>query len=841
MRLFLFLVFVLPQSLAGQNVLKNPGFESDGFWHFWGAQLHSRAHTGKYSIKVTNKTAKWSGADQVVYLPEEVYKVQVSGWMATENIVQGINSWEKSRISVEFHDSNNEMIGNYLPVVGETTGNSEFTFYNREYIRPEKASKLKVFTVLGNCVGSAWFDDLMVILYDGEGNILQSAELSGPKSEGAWYKIKTNPNHNGSHYVDWSSLLDKPAGRHGFLKAVGDHLEFEDGTPVKFWGTNLVAGDCFPDKSVADSTAARLAKMGCNLVRLHHMDAPWARPNIFGNRNGSHELSEESLQKLDYLIFKLKENGIYIYLDLLVHRDFVTNGGVLNKPPDLGGKQVGYFSDEIIKLQKKYISDLLYHKNHYTGLRYVDDPVIAGSEFINESTVFMHFGGDILNKFYREELEDLFHKMGYENKKLAVFDMDWSTGGTVRREGTEGDVPETIEFLNQIERNYFQTMTDHMRSIGVKYPLAGSNFPPAVLSYQKNNSRNDVVLTNAYWDHPQLWKIDNDWSRVLWAPIDNNSMIRSPKKSIIIQQSKHQWCHKPFMVTEFNIAYPNEYNLEGVPYMAAYSSLQGFDGVFQFHSGHDAIGAKRLGSFTNTLMPEHIASWVVAAPMFLRGDIQESEGVVVDRISPKSTSELPLYSDFLDRHYHLPYTSKVVKCDSGRKVHNEQAPIEYTGGNIVSETGQLDLDYNKGLFQFESSYSEGLIGNLNNGGESLELKTIKVETNNTWASVMLTSASREPITSSPRLYLTVVTPTKMKGDEFNTSRNALRVLGQGDIMAQVFSGRVTLKLPKNKSLIVYEKMTDGSRGEQIRVVNSADGYILNLAQGRSFVYEIEVN
>src|SRR5208283_759004 len=41
--------------------------------------------------------------------------------------------------------------------------------------------------------------------------------------------------------VDLSFLNagDRPAGRHGFVKVDGDKLVFEDGTPARFWGTNL--------------------------------------------------------------------------------------------------------------------------------------------------------------------------------------------------------------------------------------------------------------------------------------------------------------------------------------------------------------------------------------------------------------------------------------------------------------------------------------------------------------------------------------------------------------------------------------------------------------------------
>ena len=91
------------------------------------------------------------------------------------------------------------------------------------------------------------------------------------------------PCHADMAPLDISYLFEdeKPAGKHGFLKVQGERFVFEDGTPVRFWGTNLSAGACFPEKPYAEKLAKRLASYGCNIVRLHQMDAEWGIPNIF--------------------------------------------------------------------------------------------------------------------------------------------------------------------------------------------------------------------------------------------------------------------------------------------------------------------------------------------------------------------------------------------------------------------------------------------------------------------------------------------------------------------------------------------------------------------------------
>ena len=49
------------------------------------------------------------------------------------------------------------------------------------------------------------------------------------KSEGAWFPFYIPWNYCEGSRVDFSFLLDAPAGKHGFLKSRGGHLYFEDG------------------------------------------------------------------------------------------------------------------------------------------------------------------------------------------------------------------------------------------------------------------------------------------------------------------------------------------------------------------------------------------------------------------------------------------------------------------------------------------------------------------------------------------------------------------------------------------------------------------------------------
>ena len=137
------------------------------------------------------------------------------------------------------------------------------------------------------------------------------------------------PAYPDSMPVDISFVFEneKPAGKHGFVRTDGDDLRFEDGTLAKFWGVNFNGGACFPSREYAPQVAKRLAQAGCNIVRFHQLDAEWDTPNLFAFSKGkrvttTRVLDKKSLDALDYLIYCLKEEGIYCYLDMITYRRF---------------------------------------------------------------------------------------------------------------------------------------------------------------------------------------------------------------------------------------------------------------------------------------------------------------------------------------------------------------------------------------------------------------------------------------------------------------------------------------------------------------------------------------
>ena len=162
-----------------------------------------------------------------------------------------------------------------------------------------------------------------------------------------------------------------------------------DGRRIRFFGTNSVAEGAFPAKLKAWFIAGRLRKMGFNLIRFHHMDNGWSEQSLFEWGQDTRHLNSETLDRLENYIAALKNNGIYVDINLHVSRTFNEQDGVLAADSIQNyGKGITYFDPQLIALQKEYAQQLLTHINPYTGMALKDDPVMAMVEIINENSLY---------------------------------------------------------------------------------------------------------------------------------------------------------------------------------------------------------------------------------------------------------------------------------------------------------------------------------------------------------------------------------------------------------------------------------------------------------------------
>ncbi len=214
-----------------------------------------------------------------------------------------------------------------------------------------------------------------------------------------------------------------PIPQNGFINVDADGNFSLSGKKNKFWGVNSVADGAFPDKNVAGAIAGRMRKVGINLVRFHHIDNGWGGYSLLKGVD-TRSLYSPNLDLLEYYISKLKENGIFINMNLNVSRRFTAFDGVSNADSIFNygtefAKGVTLFDPYLIMLQKEYAQQLLTHVNPYTGIALVNDPVMAIVETNNENSLYRIWmsnqlkpianGGKLIYRHVRM-LDSLFNK-----------------------------------------------------------------------------------------------------------------------------------------------------------------------------------------------------------------------------------------------------------------------------------------------------------------------------------------------------------------------------------------------------------------------------------------------
>ena len=167
------------------------------------------------------------------------------------------------------------------------------------------------------------------------------------------------------------------------IKIKDGHFYYKN-KQVRFFGTNVAYSSAFPPKTESPYIAKRMAQLGINVVRFHHMDS-----RDIWKDNANSILSPEKLDLLHYFLFCLKNNGIYANLNLHVSRIYPE----ISKESEILEifkycKSLDRYYPQFIKDQMNYARDLLNSYNNYTGYKLGEDPMILNIELNNENTMF---------------------------------------------------------------------------------------------------------------------------------------------------------------------------------------------------------------------------------------------------------------------------------------------------------------------------------------------------------------------------------------------------------------------------------------------------------------------
>ncbi|MFA7491235.1 MAG: cellulase family glycosylhydrolase [Mariniphaga sp.] len=588
---------------------------------------------------------------------------------------------------------------------------------------------------------------------------------------------------------------DKPAGKHGFLKVEGDKFVFENGTEGRFWGTNFNSAQCFPSHEHSEKVAKRLAKVGINMVRFHQLDGEWSTPNIFQfsrgeNKDNTQSFDPESMDRLDYLIYCLKKEGVYVYMDLLTYRRFKTGDGVevANKLGD-AAKPYSTYNRRLIELQKKFNADLWTHINPYTKLAYKDEPAIVLTEITNECDLWSQ---NVTVEPYRTELEDLYRDWAFQNKvkvgeSNVVFNKE------------DADIQ---KFFIDVTTAYYKEMIAHMRDIGVKIPVAGTNWTrnAAHLTAQVVA---DFTDSHAYYYNFGLW---GDGSKRFM-----NASMTGSMQNMIPGLAFYKVQDKPFFVSEWDNPWPNEWRAESSLLLAAAGAMQGWGG-FAIHTYRytldenvdmiakpltgDALNGVyyRGGLFDTFNDPAKFGLFYHAALIMRRGDVSPAEktlNVKLENLQQKQGKALLLTAEKHKVETVLP--DMTPKGDI--IVSTDEEVVELDKKEVLSDTKELYRNLNKKIGWIDSPRTKAIYGFVGKE-DNIKLNDVNFEVKTDFATIAISSLNDKPINVSGNMLLTAVGRAENTNSKYNNEHTQVLDVGEGPILVEVIEA--TIEINTNK-------------------------------------------
>lgn len=558
--------------------------------------------------------------------------------------------------------------------------------------------------------------------------------------------------------VDLSFLnaREKPAGKHGFVKAAGDRLVFADGTPARFWGTNLVAYSLLGTKShqAVKDQVKRLSELGFNLVRLQNIDSNWVQPNIFGTKApDTQNLDGASLDKLDWWIKCLEDEGIYIWLDLddgrsLTPEDHIDDFAEISKgKPATDLRGFNYVDSSIQRAMQRFNDAFLNHVNRYTGRRYKDDPGIAAMLITNENDVTLHFGNALLpnqnvpheNAIYMAASAAFAGKSGLSKDKTWL---SWLPG------------PSKL-FLNDLEHNFNLRMIGELRAMGVSSLLVTTDsWGGNPLSSLPALTDGDIIDAHSYSGVDAL---------------EANPLYTA---NLVDWIAAAQVVDRPLSTTEWGAASFKVPDRDVLPlYVAGAADLQGWDALMQFAYSQEGLDrAGGVGDWEAHNDPAWIATLPAAALLYRRRDAEEArttyvfvptpEQLFYQVISPSNSVALRTAAEKGKLMIAMPAVRELpwlkpsdMRADVKIITDPQQALAPSNAEEAVSDTGQLTRNWRQGIYTINTPRTQAAMGWI--GGKTIKLADVEFDITTRNATVSVQSLDNKPIGSTATLMISL--------------------------------------------------------------------------------------
>ena len=672
-----------------------------------------------------------------------------------------------------------------------------------------------------SCLFAAGFSSLFLV---------GSAADSTSPAAGEWAEIRFSRTVEPGSALDFSFLLDAPAGKYGRVISRGEDFVFEKAPSrkIRFYGVNLSfwTNELW-SREACDKLAADLAASGYNAVRLHAFDLCLLSPNA-----PSYQINQKAMAHFDYLLEALKKRGIYTTIDLLVRRQFTAGeiAGFSRPVGSHGGEELKALipvSDSALENWKRFAEEFLTHINVCSGIAWKDDPSLLPFCLVNENTI-PHLLRTI------DTVADI--KALYQSKFAA-----WLEQKALSPSSKEERDYLYRRFLKERFETAFRKMRDYIRSLGIKQPLTEQNNGNAVW-LALSRSRYDYVDNHFYFDFPRY--LGRHGRPPFW--ISNVSAIPAMNADQMDCVASRLF-GKPFLITEYNWTYPSRFRAEMGAIVPAYAALQGWNGLFSYQythgSGKEYLSGESVRLWELCKDPIGILSARIGALLFLRGDVRTSR-VNFPLLVDESTLALPQekqrpprvlrYLGMVGRVGSIT-TQQPVKLPEGASFFmtlnpkaarfagelktvsishdKEEASLsaclkaadlkhgtyDYWSRRAVSSTGELEMNGKAGTFKIVSPRSTALVI-----GKAGSYRAGVLEVNSTQGPVTFFAASLDPLplNESGRILLLHLTDSAASGLKIRTEgeKSIVDELGTTPFLGKQLDAQVAVNIGRPGSV-----------------------------------------
>jgi hypothetical protein len=710
---------------------------------------------------------------------------------------------------------------------------------------------------------------------------LATAARRAAEANKGWFAFDPQPDpFSASSGISLRFLNEPVAGDGGYIAVKGsEFIHARTGEPLRFWAVN---GPSSKDRDGLRREARMLAKHGVNLVRVHH-----------GYFDDKGEVDSAAVRHALDVVDAMKAEGIYshfsIYFPLWLKPKPDTpwlSGYDGQKVPFAAL----FFNKQFQRQYQEWWKALLLSPSASTGKRLIDEPAVAGLEIINEDSYFFWtFNPSAIPDSELRLLEAEFGawlKRKYGSVDVAL--RAWGGQKADRDRPTEGSMgfrplwnmfnekaardKDAARFLVESQRGFYSAMIRFLRSLGFKGVITASNWitasPEVFGPLEKYTyTLRDFIDRHGYFgchSHGEAaeWSIRDGHTYRDRSALRFEAEEPGKPRAFVHPAMDPSYDGKPSMISETTWNRPNRYRSEAPLFYAVYGALQGSDAIVHF-ALDTAVWSVKSGFFMQpwTLMsPAMMGQFPAAALIYRKGLVATGELMVDLNLNVADLLDLqgtPLPQDaaldelrlkdvpkgttlkrgnVIDPLVHLVGRTNVNFTDrsSGSRLTDTKPFIDRRRLVVTSSTGQLRLDYGKGLLRVDAPAAQGVSGSLREAGTTA-LRDIEITSRLELGHMIAVSLDGKPLASSGRILIQVMSeekPTDFRIEPGPKGESKITSIGHDPWLVKNIEGVVKFKRPDASRLMVTALDGNGDRvhsmgnASEIRLAPSTIYYLV---------------